>query len=739
MATKLQNLFNANGEIFYPVTHVKAVVNDSGENVEQLLEAQNEKIETQNKKIGDWENSNNGSILDEIGEHYAEEGDSDYDKGLWGQMKNTRGRLSVLEQKETVEKTDIINDLTTGGADKALSAEMGKELREAISFFEVDTEAESFVGAIGTNLSEYSGTDSAYIKTPAKYGDTFRVTCSSLNSTYPAAFIQTTGKSTTTILYGSDRQAFIDEIIRIERTDCSFLYVNTRNSVAQIKVERAILTSLQEKVNEEVVNKIKIITEPRINTKVEKKIGKNIFNPDDPDVIDGKYINSSGGIATYASTMVSGYIPISRGESLSINYKVPLGEGVINHALYDGDKKVIKDSIVSGSHNTITFGVDAPYNAVYARFSIPKVNASGHSISDIQIERGAVVTDYQYPNPVSGHTDELYAPISVSENAGYADIICCDGDSLTWGHLGKDTSGVDLGQSVTPYPSILQKKLGERFKVLNYGVPGAYSTTIEGNATGYEVVDDAQIPARHDSSFYVKLAFLRDREGNNVKIFGPLSSHGTLGGCNPIIIGGVKCNVLSHVDRGDSDMFQAQCKRVNDGDAVLVKSGALAVTNEAALYRGATHIIFIGANGGWKIDGTSSVHSTDNINELVNQIKDIIKMSSERYIVMSYWAWVGENSKEWEGEQIFAKEFGMHYLNLREFYSTEAIQRAIDAGYINNATTDDIQAMENGKIPPSFLNSNRSDIHLNDTGYQILGDIVYEKYTEMYKMEILGH
>ena len=108
MATKVQNLFNANGEMLYPLTHVKAVVNDSGENVEQLLEAQNEKIETQNKKIGDWENSDNDSILDEIGEHYAEEGDSDYDKGLWGHMKDTRRRLSALEQNGQIKLIKMV-------------------------------------------------------------------------------------------------------------------------------------------------------------------------------------------------------------------------------------------------------------------------------------------------------------------------------------------------------------------------------------------------------------------------------------------------------------------------------------------------------------------------------------------------------------------------------------------------------------------------------------------------------
>ena len=119
---KVENLFNSNGELFYPLTHVKAVVNDSGENVEQLLEAQNE-------KIGDWENSGNDSILDEIGEHYAEEGDSDYDKGLWGQMRDTRGRLSTLEQN-VVEKSHISQE--TGDSEnvvmsqKAVSEKIGE-------------------------------------------------------------------------------------------------------------------------------------------------------------------------------------------------------------------------------------------------------------------------------------------------------------------------------------------------------------------------------------------------------------------------------------------------------------------------------------------------------------------------------------------------------------------------------------------------------------------------------------
>ena len=81
-------------------------------------------------------------------------------------------------------------------------------------------------------------------------------------------------------------------------------------------------------------------------------------------------------------------------------------------------------------------------------------------------------------------------------------------------------------------------------------------------------------------------------------------------------------------------------------------------------------------------------------------------------------------------------------LNLRKYYSTTAIQDALDRGYLVNSDTitypteADTAAMNNGKTPPSLLSGDQ--FHLNDIGYHLLGDLVYKKYLELHKNKILG-
>ena len=133
MATKIENLFNANGEMMYPLTHTKAVVNDSGENVEQILEAGLELANQGYKFMGIatptlvpitqptpgspkvyWEASIAGTYGN-LGNLVVNDGETAY--LMWNG--------ATWEKK--ISNT-IVNDLTTGGADKALSAEMGKKL-----------------------------------------------------------------------------------------------------------------------------------------------------------------------------------------------------------------------------------------------------------------------------------------------------------------------------------------------------------------------------------------------------------------------------------------------------------------------------------------------------------------------------------------------------------------------------------------------------------------------------------
>lgn len=48
--------------------------------------------------IGPWDSTRNGTITDEIGQQNVKESDENYNKGLWGQMRNTIGRLSKVEE-----------------------------------------------------------------------------------------------------------------------------------------------------------------------------------------------------------------------------------------------------------------------------------------------------------------------------------------------------------------------------------------------------------------------------------------------------------------------------------------------------------------------------------------------------------------------------------------------------------------------------------------------------------------
>ena len=138
MSTKIENLFNANGELMYPLTHTKAVVNDSGENVEQILEAGLELANQGYKFMGIaipttipvtqptsgspkvyWEASTAGTYGN-LGNLVVNDGETAY--LMWNG--------ATWEKKIS---STIVNDLTTGGADKALSAEMGKELAKDVT------------------------------------------------------------------------------------------------------------------------------------------------------------------------------------------------------------------------------------------------------------------------------------------------------------------------------------------------------------------------------------------------------------------------------------------------------------------------------------------------------------------------------------------------------------------------------------------------------------------------------
>lgn len=118
--------------------------------------------------------------------------------------------------------------------------------------------------------------------------------------------------------------------------------------------------------------------------------------------------------------------------------------------------------------------------------------------------------------------------------------------------------------------------------------------------------------------------------------------------------------------------------------------------------------------------GTNGVWSTPE--ELIGQIQSMIdgQFHKELYVVIGLSTGTAEERVDLENEM--EKEFGKHYINLREYLSTEGLD---DAGLL--PTEEDLKNMEEGIVPVSLRSD---DVHLNATGYELLGKLVYERMAE---------
>jgi len=112
--------------------------------------------------------------------------------------------------------------------------------------------------------------------------------------------------------------------------------------------------------------------------KLDKTVGKNKFNPNDPEIIVEKFIQDTGEYITNSAFNITAPIPIGTGQTLRANYS----SGGFRHALYNEKNQIIYISASGVSSLTHQTG------AVYARFT--------YSVSEpnVQIELGSTITGY---------------------------------------------------------------------------------------------------------------------------------------------------------------------------------------------------------------------------------------------------------------------------------------------------------------------------------------------------------
>jgi hypothetical protein len=107
--------------------------------------------------------------------------------------------------------------------------------------------------------------------------------------------------------------------------------------------------------------------------------GKNLFNPNDPDVAAGYFVSSAGGgLAANANYIATGYIPVVAGQTYSRSFANQMAWFTAAKAYISGQ--------VGGDGATVT----APANAAYARLSV-----STAALPAFQFEKGSAPTAYE--------------------------------------------------------------------------------------------------------------------------------------------------------------------------------------------------------------------------------------------------------------------------------------------------------------------------------------------------------
>lgn len=273
------------------------------------------------------------------------------------------------------------------------------------------------------------------------------------------------------------------------------------------------------------------------------------------------------------------------------------------------------------------------------------------------------------------------------------------GDSLTAG------AG---GEGVT-YPKVLQSLINKNINnitVTNNGVGGETTNTILGRvgSVPYVAKEEFTIPKTSSEEVEIEL------ESSNGKPVAPLRQSDIA--LNPITINGVEGVIRIEQENYTSEDFTYYFKRTLSGEEVNVDENTEIKTNSLSEYDNFVPIIFIGTNGGY-VD----------YNDLITQINSILDLdkSNEKFIVIGL---TTEDAEYWnELEKKMESEYGERYINLREIISTSGLEMVEI-----EPTDEDLVAIEKGAIPPSLLSDN---IHFNSTGYDLIGNIIYERMVEI--------
>lgn len=295
----------------------------------------------------------------------------------------------------------------------------------------------------------------------------------------------------------------------------------------------------------------------------------------------------------------------------------------------------------------------------------------------------------QYLNPVRSDDDDTDEAAS-NDTIDYSHSIICWGDSFS-------DNAANSTNFYTYYLSeLLEARSSDINVVFSSGIEGDDMLTIAAKQGGVPmVVQPFTIPSQTNP---VEIS-LQSSNGANLIIQDKLNS-----GLNPCTIAGVE-GTIEYVNG------KLSFTRNTAGEEIVLTAPTTVVTNAMTNIKDYIAVFFFGD------DPTEYTPQ-----EVVEMYKAMVNYNgSDRYVIIG--SIVGDEATLAPYEEALTTEFKNHYINLREYLTTDVFN-----DYDITITSKDARALREGSVPPSFiLNGKR----MADHGSEIVANILFDRLLQL--------
>ncbi len=245
-------------------------------------------------------------------------------------------------------------------------------------------------------------------------------------------------------------------------------------------------------------------------------------------------------------------------------------------------------------------------------------------------------------------------------------------------------------------------------KVTAYGGENENALTVAARQGAYDIIVTEDVTLAPSGGTEIKIALADGRE---------IAPRSGLGGWNECVIDGNKGILAFDVDYTVSPRKLRNVRFIRSGGSeVTIKKGTKIETEASGKI----------TNIGIFTLGNAALHR-ESPEELVAILKDMINASGSKdsYIVLTPLEGDEEELKPYE--EAYKEAFGDKCIITREIFLSEEAKQKFDI-VVNDKNMADY---EKKRVPVDFLRGKNNRGHLNDFGYNLLSEVIYEKMAEL--------